>query len=322
MPSHWALRLIHAIYVVAVSILTGIRRFKWKEPLPLTAHRSKVPAHLCLNLVASDELDPEDAEVAFLECLRRTVGWCKVVGIESLTVYDRDGILVWRQESVRECISQLETCSEESCESELEYPLTPPLSESSNSRSQSPDSSKLSTELSVVTFKATSAARLYKRRNVAVRRRQKRQPVPHSNNPTLYVVSRDSAKPAIAYAARSLLKNYVCDGFFAQQSYPLRDEFQLSSPELGAALQGSLPPPDLMVVHSLLQPTLVVPPLELCGFPPWQIMLTEFHHTDPEDLIESKPSGRWLRCSPVLISETAFRRALDQYAGAQFRLGR
>jgi len=92
MPSHWALRLIHAIYVVAVSILTGIRRFKWKEPLPLTAHRSKVPAHLCLNLVASDELDPEVAEVAFLECLRRTVGWCKVVGIESLTVYDRHGM--------------------------------------------------------------------------------------------------------------------------------------------------------------------------------------------------------------------------------------
>jgi len=64
--------------------------------------------------------------------------------------------------------------------------------------------------------------------------------VPHSNNPTLYIVSRDSAKPAIAYAARSLLKNYVCDGFFAQQSHPLRDEFQLSSPELGAALQGEI----------------------------------------------------------------------------------
>lgn len=92
MLSHWALRLIHVIYAVAVSILTEIRRFKWKEPLPLTAHRSKVPAHLCLNLVASDELDAEDVEVAFLECLRRTVGWCKVVGIEALTVYDRDGM--------------------------------------------------------------------------------------------------------------------------------------------------------------------------------------------------------------------------------------
>lgn len=322
MLSHWALRLIHVIYAVAVSILTEIRRFKWKEPLPLTAHRSKVPAHLCLNLVASDELDAEDVEVAFLECLRRTVGWCKVVGIEALTVYDRDGILVWRQESIREYISQLETYSEESCESEPEYPLTPPLSESSDSRSQSPDSSKLSTKLSVVTFKATSNARLHKRRNVAVRRRQKRQPLPHSNNPTLYVASRDSAKPAIAYAARSLLKYYVCDGSSAQQTHPLRDGFQLSSPELGAALQGSLPPPDLMVVHSLVQTALAVPPLELCGFPPWQIMLTELHHTDSEDLIKSKPSGRRLPCSPVLISETAFRRALDQYSGAQFRLGR
>lgn len=64
--------------------------------------------------------------------------------------------------------------------------------------------------------------------------------MPHSNNPTLYVASRDSAKPAIAYAARSLLKYYVCDGSSAQQTHPLRDGFQLSSPELGAALQGEL----------------------------------------------------------------------------------
>ncbi|KAL4070903.1 hypothetical protein J3A83DRAFT_4188803 [Scleroderma citrinum] len=314
----WVLHLIHVIYVVAVSALAWIRRFKWKKPLPLSAHRSKVPGHVCLNLVASDEFNSEELEVALLECLRRVVGWCREVGIEVLTVYDRDGILVWCQESVRECISQVGISSEESCESEVEYPLTPPLSEPSSSRSQSPESAKLLAKLAVVTFKSASNVRLHKRRNVAVRRRQSKQHVPHDNDLTLHIVSRDSAKPAIAHVARSLLKNYVQDRTSARQTHPLSYEYQLSTPQLASVLQGGLPPPDLMVVHSLAPPQLVSQPLELCGFPPWQIMLTEFHYTHPEDLIESKPSPR----NPILISETAFCRALDEYAGAQFRLGK
>ncbi|KAG9314325.1 hypothetical protein JVU11DRAFT_5116 [Chiua virens] len=73
------------------------------------------------------------------------------------------------------------------------------------------------------------------------------------------------------------------------------------------------------------------PPIELHGFPPWQVTLTEFQcvwlasfppgpdyiknsRTDPNDNKECEPPG--------LISETAFCRALDEYAGAEFRLGR
>lgn len=46
-----------------------------------------------------------------------------------------------------------------------------------------------------------------------------------------------------------------------------------------------LPPPDLLIVHPLLYPSvssslfskpMLPPPLELYGFPPWQIRVTEF----------------------------------------------
>lgn len=211
---YWALHLVHAIYVVVVSVWTRIRKSKWKKPLPLTAHRNKVPAHVCLNLVASDALDSEDVEEALLECLRRAIGWCRATGIETLTVYDRDGvyhlrgltpsdtftftgILVWRQESIREYVSQLGTPSEESGESEPEYPLTPPLSEPSDSRSQSPESPNPPAELSVVTFKVTPDAQLCKRRNVAVRKRQKSKRC-HYNDPLIPHHSTQRRKVSVA----------------------------------------------------------------------------------------------------------------------------
>lgn len=317
MPPHWTLRLIHYLYVVAASLLTQMQVWRRQQAPMLNAHRNKVPLHLCLNLVGSSEFTSEEVETAFLECLRRTAGWCREVGIAVLTVYDRDGVLVWCRESARECIFQLETPDEDSYESEVEYPLTPPLSEPSISRSQSPESVKLHQELPVITLKTPVRGRLHKRRHVAVRRRPKRDSAPEMGDLTIYIASRSSGKPAISCAARSLLKSHVQHGGAVGGE---NDVFQLSASELGLLLEGYLPPPDLMIVHSIGKTKSPTPPLELHGFPPWQIMLTEFHYSCPGE--GSKLTDIELPHTPALISETVFCRALDEYGGAQFRLGR
>lgn len=321
MPPHWTLRLIHWLYVVAVLVLARIQKWRRQQPPMFNLHRNKAPKHLCLNLVGGNEFTSEEVETAFLECLRRTARWCREVGIAVLTVYDRDGVLVWCQESARECISQLETPDEDSCESEVEYPLTPPLSEPSISRSQSPESAQLHQGLAVITLKTPLNGRLCKRRHVGVRRRQKNS-TSEMTSLTIYMASRTSGKPAIACAARSLLKRYVQNRGAVGETQSENGLFQLSASDLGPLLESYLPPPDLMIVHSIGETESPAPPLEIHGFPPWQIMLTEFHYTRPEDPGESRLSDTGLRCTPVLISETAFCRALDEYAGAQFRLGR
>ncbi|KIK94074.1 hypothetical protein PAXRUDRAFT_473538 [Paxillus rubicundulus Ve08.2h10] len=173
MSTHLTLRLIHYLYLVSVSIAAWIQRCKRMEPHPLNLQRNKVPRHLCLNLVASDNTSTEETETAFLQCLQSVAEWCRVSGIETLTAYDRNGVLAGCPESARRRVFAADKSSEESSESEVEYPLTPPLSEPSGSRSHSPDRGKLLAELSVVTIK--SPTRIPKRRNVAVRRRPKTQ---------------------------------------------------------------------------------------------------------------------------------------------------
>ncbi|KIJ21795.1 hypothetical protein PAXINDRAFT_63319 [Paxillus involutus ATCC 200175] len=319
MSTHLTLRLIHYLYLVSVSIAAWIQRRKRRQPHPLNLQRSKVPKHLCLNLVASDNTSTEETETAFLQCLQSVAEWCRVSGIETLTAYDRDGVLVGCPESVRRRVFAADKSSEDSCESEVEYPLTPPLSEPSGSRSQSPYRGKLLAELSVVTIKPPTCVR--KRRNVAVRRRPKRAGS-ISSNLTLHLISRDSAKPAVASASRSLLDSYVNGVAMSGVAQPSGCDYNLSIAELDSMLEAGLPPPDFMIIHHIGGMKMPCPPLELHGFPPWQITLTEFHRTHLDDSQECRPSSFKSLRNAVLISERAFCHALDEYAGAQFRLGR
>lgn len=89
---HCTLHFLHVFYIALVSVLAWIKKHNWRCPNSLAVSRSKLPAHLCLNLVANDGMNSEELEGAFLECLRRVVGWCREVGIATLTVYDRDGV--------------------------------------------------------------------------------------------------------------------------------------------------------------------------------------------------------------------------------------
>ena len=94
MSTHWALRLVHFLYVAFTTIAAWVQSRKRCQPKPLQAQRSKIPKHLCLNLVTNDDMPAGETETAFLQCLQNVAAWCRVLGIETLTVYDRHGMAV------------------------------------------------------------------------------------------------------------------------------------------------------------------------------------------------------------------------------------
>jgi len=317
MSTHWALHLVHFLYVAFTAIAAWVQRRKRSQPKPLQAERSKIPKHLCLNLVANDDMPAEETETAFLQCLQSVAAWCRELGIETLTVHDRHGVLYGCAENAHRCVFLVNETSEDSCESEFEYPLTPPLSEPSGSRSHSPEHATLPADLNIVTMMHVS--RLRKRRNVAVRRQPKC--VSSSSKLTLHIVSRASGKPAIVAASRSLLQSYVSGASMTDDTMPSRFPFNLTVSKLAMVLEAGLPPPDFMIIHHIDGMKTPYPPIELHGFPPWQNTLTEFHRTHPDDGQFDPPRPELLG-TPELITETAFCRALDEYSGAEFRLGR
>ena len=106
----------------------------------------------------------------------------------------------------------------------------------------------------------------------------------------MHVISRESGKPAMANAATLLARQYRSSTHSAAQ------EFAVSQNEVNTILEGVLnrdpriyqvlmqrivgkygfPSPDLMLVHNVLPHKRSKNVLELHGFPPWQIRLTEF----------------------------------------------
>lgn len=139
-------------------------------------------------------------------------------------------------------------------ELELEYPLTPPLSEASESRSHSPDIEDPPVQLNVTTVCSfRKGASHHRSREVAVRRRgHRRWSVPtskwtlnisftdkdSSHDPlTLHIISRSASKAAIASAARFLLD----EEFRRRQNSHDQDHvmaYELPIPELNSILEG------------------------------------------------------------------------------------
>ncbi|KAJ8595920.1 hypothetical protein M405DRAFT_269071 [Rhizopogon salebrosus TDB-379] len=309
-----SLRLLHIIYASLVCLQTRFQGFRYSLPRPVTAYRSRLPKHLAIILVSNDRAHPKHTEELYLECLARVATWCRALGIEQLTAYDADGVLVRCSDIIQGRLAHdIELPTDES-ETELEYPLTPPHSEPSESRSHSPDFRESSMEFNVTTMCSFQKGISHRQpREVAIRRRHKQSPC---SPLTLHIISRSASKPAIASATRCLLDKALC----RLQNSPDAKAYQLSISDLNSMLEGSLPSPDFMIVHHVY-PQDPQPPLELHGFPPWQITLTEIHRTVIHDAITPlNHSGTASRS--FLISEQAFCRALDEYAGAQFRLGR
>jgi len=307
------LRVLHLFYHIFT--LTASRESQ-PHPHELLYPRKQTPRHLALLLVSDGDgsTSAGDVLVCYLESMQRIVGWCRTVGIRELTAYDRDGLLSANIEQVSQCLSLPNQHHSEDETSEMEYPLTPPPSDVSDSRPLSPVSLRsLNLDVSTLEIHAVPSAEEQNVRGIKLRRKtQPNSERTNTDDVVIHVISRSSGKPAVARAAHVMAK----DSEWQQQRIGIRD--------LNAILEGDrgLPSPDLMIIYNI-SPSLRQrkQPLELHGFPPWQITVTEFH-----DCSDYSPlSWPWVGApspNPEPLSEIGFRRGLDEFAEAQMRFGK
>ncbi|KAK7694732.1 hypothetical protein QCA50_001920 [Cerrena zonata] len=257
-----ALYVIHVVYLF-VNALSFLRRsFTHRLPEPLDAARGQTPRHLALVFNTGDYTSKrslEQLDDILVENVERVVSWCRISGIGRLTVYDREGVLSRCSISLRKrLVEQSESQTTDSDEeTELEYPLTPPLTD--ESRSLSPDQG-FAPELHVTTINANATKERRKDPRSGVKRRMstsKKSPSSHLPPVTLHLVSRSSGKPAVASIASSILQN--CHADEKGVKYTINEMTSILEGELG------FPEPDLTIVHEVV-PSSRGKVLELHGF--------------------------------------------------------
>lgn len=87
------LHVLHFCYHVFTLIAS---RKSQPQPHELSYPRKQIPRHLALVLV-SDGAESASGDAVlecFLESIQRTVEWSRAVGIQKLTVYDRNGTVI------------------------------------------------------------------------------------------------------------------------------------------------------------------------------------------------------------------------------------
>ncbi|KIP11370.1 hypothetical protein PHLGIDRAFT_124784 [Phlebiopsis gigantea 11061_1 CR5-6] len=313
------LSLFHAVYYVFNAVST-FRASLARPPNPLAAKRKQVPTHLALLLNNNSAAVDEAFECQLLDNVQEAISWCRAAGVQQLTVYDREGILYKSSYELRSRIyNATEGNDTREVEAEVQYPLTPPPSDdsSSSSRSLSPEYST-QPKLHVTTVSVSPKTRTRQtNENEGVKRRKTDVGSMSPERPfTLHIASRNSGKPAVAELATSL-----------KHSRPVSQNGKstLSIADIQSVLEGEhgLPPPDLMIIHRTTEHTYPKHVLELYGFPPWQLSLTEFYYTVyPTSWNASWSSASQKPHSYIPISEIDICRALDQFSGAEMRLGK
>jgi len=267
-------------------------------PRSLLSDRSRLPKHLALLLVSDATLDPEEAEAAVVLSVERLASWCRVAGIRELTVYDNQGIISKHSDSIQEHLT-VPTAAPSKNDFTVQYPLTPPIS-----RPLTPEHNTLGHQLNVSTMEFTSDSQ---------------EKTGLSAKPLhLHVVSYAASKGAIASTASSLARDYSRKR--SKKSTP-KAAFTLTIEAMDSILEGAegFSSPDLMILHPLLPSAYNQTPIELHGFPPWQIRLTEIYYDKYQDRHLYWPNSA---PTPSPLDEIKFRRALDEFAGAEMRLGK
>ncbi|KAG9126963.1 hypothetical protein FRC07_001181 [Ceratobasidium sp. 392] len=262
------------------------------------AQREKIPEHIALVLAHGDaqkrhgQLYVEDVK-AMLESVLRVAGWCQEAGVEKLTVYDREGVLESNASYLRRKLipTQQPTKYTNAVKPAkfVNHLLTPPPSDASTEATEvESDSEYPSHGATQFTVPASS---------------------PESRNLHLNIISDKDGRTEVALCARQIAV------FQRDQKNPLESAslFQLDINTLDAVLEAKLQSPDMLLVHSM-EPGVFKRPLELHAFPPWQIRLTEMHHSQVRSFLP-------FRNSYTPVEADAFSRALDIYSDAQFRLG-
>jgi len=316
--------VLHFIYSLFLVILSFRSRYFRSAPRPLSTKRSKIPSHLVLVLASQEpDLCVSEAQEAFLGCIEDAITWCRVAGIQRLSVYDRLGILIEAFDVVNE---RLEACLPPTRSLvEPVFPLTPPLSDDSDV-SDDGHCKGISCVKTICAGETADRLRKWSRNRPRIQRHQTYGP-PSSETFTLHLVSRDTGKPTIAAVTDDLIRR-AADGLRRKAVSMDGDAeaFKISVADLQAILEGDCGygPPDLMIVHNVTVPRRQYTPLELYSFPPWQVRLTEIYHDGFSGLWD-----RWIRArlplrgkAWMMLSETDFCRALDEYSGAEFRLGK
>ncbi|KAG8848743.1 hypothetical protein FRB96_001022 [Tulasnella sp. 330] len=331
------------------------------RPTPLAladSRRKQVPRHVALVLHAGDAQD-EAVISDMIDCTRQMIRWCSRAGIDMLTLYDEKGILKANSDTI---IDSLPTSTHtirvthpppqaaSSIPPHVQYPLTPPSSDAETASSGSSSSSATSTSppihfsvpcepMSVDdTPSASSTTDLRRRRT----RTGLQTPEPPADPLMVNIICRDQGKPALARAARQLA--------FQQHTSTSEAPIAVRIEDIDAILRDEMSEPDLLIVHTLLYPrkrasflSRLVPnitlpkPVELYGFPPWQVRLSEIHY-DPLPpsrffslLFASRPSSPppapsrksgVIPASPSVITEFEFRRSLDAFGNAEMRVGK
>ncbi|EIN13795.1 hypothetical protein PUNSTDRAFT_41242 [Punctularia strigosozonata HHB-11173 SS5] len=321
------LRLLHCLYTV-VTLLASVRYRFSRQPHSLLAHRRKTPQHLAVVLASNTEENLQATVTALLNTVENAATWCRAARIPRLTVYDREGLLVERVSDIRGRIVSA-SCDEQMDQSnhEIAYPLTPPLSDSSDSRPLSPDHFELGLHLRVMTITSGGIpARKLQVPKFGVKRRYSAGGMlPQANlryivnlvlvsktsqgaHPlTVHIVSAHGSKPAIVQIARTFGER-MSQASTGVERY---SSDSLSVETIQNILEGphGLPPPDLLIVHNVYGNRAPRTPLELHEFPPWQIRLTEFHH---EMFRTPNWLSPWRAPCPTSLTELEFRTALDE----------
>jgi dehydrodolichyl diphosphate syntase complex subunit NUS1 len=88
-----ALYVLHAIYAMANIVTSWREGYSAREPHPLVAKRSKLPRHVAVLLASDLDTVSDIFEQDILQNLQEVVGWCREVGIQRLTLYDRAGLV-------------------------------------------------------------------------------------------------------------------------------------------------------------------------------------------------------------------------------------
>ncbi|TFL00715.1 hypothetical protein BDV98DRAFT_549347 [Pterulicium gracile] len=286
-----------------------------KQPLPLDAKRSKIPKHLAVVFAGTIN----DLEKTCSQDVQRLMRWCEDAGIETLSVYDDAGVFQRHIAAIRHSLthadSEADTDSKQSSDLEIEYPLTPPASDHSGSRPLSPEGAvdALLTREDLSVIKVSNAVvpkpTTLQKSLTGVRRRRSvqhtmRAPETVERSPTLYALSRQSSKPALVFLTQALVRSRR-----RQPATHCEDVIEVA--QVTRVLEGEygFTPPDLIIVHSGIHDGYT--DSQLHGFPPWQLRLSEIHHTR-----QTRHAGY------RSLEEVDVRDAMDMFSGAEMRFGK
>ncbi|PAV21945.1 hypothetical protein PNOK_0190200 [Pyrrhoderma noxium] len=287
------LALLHIIQTVWTCLISLLYYPFVPNPRPLVASRLKLPSKLGLILADTHENPSEEEIRNVINNVVLTVKWCKEAGIPNLSVYDRYGTGSKYSKRIKTALNH------------EAFKVTESRSLSTRGR-RAP-----STTLTInYTSDMSSSQKLISNKHSSVKGVDiDQQDRPYSYHQlTLSLLSYESSKPCMASLARSFTSEKNTEISVSKIDKTIYDTLNLQAP-------------DLTIVHSIIRSPLRAPGLELYGFPPWLLKLTEIYYDDRPSLLRAWRS-RTSKQRIVAISEENFRRALDSYDSAEMRLGK